>query len=120
MERYHNRHFIKDDGSYDYQFIIPDIMMQCISEYTMLNNIEDYKPGLSIMQILPPRFFGPKNYSTGKFDQLTNDTYTIHHFSGSWRPLKMRINRYIWRHSGHGLARFIQNTYQLLKKHIVP
>ena len=33
MERYHNRHFIKDDGSYDYSFIIPDIMMQCIGEY---------------------------------------------------------------------------------------
>lgn len=116
MERYHDRHFIKEDGSYDYEFLIPDIMMQCIGEYTILDNIKDFKPGLSTMQLLSLKFFGPKNYSTGKFDQLSDDTYSIHHFCGSWRPLKMRINRYIWRHFDHGLARFIQKTYQLLKK----
>ena len=116
MERYHNRHFVKDDGSYDYSFIIPDIMMQCIGEYTLLNKIEDFEAGLSIMQIFPPRFFGPKNYSTGKFDQLSDDTYSIHHFSGSWRPLKMRINRFVWRNMRNGAARFIQKTYNLFSK----
>ena len=113
MEKYHNRHFIKEDGSYDYQFIIPDIMMQCIGEYTIIDNINDFKPGLSVMQILSPRFFGPKNYNTRKYDQFTADTYSIHHFCGSWRPLKMRINRFVWRHLGHGLASFIQKLYQL-------
>ena len=116
MESYHNRHFIKNDGSYEYQFIIPDVMMQCISEYTIINQIEDFKSGISTMQILPPRFFGPKNYSTGKFDQLTDDSYSIHHFSGSWRPFKMRMNRFIWRKLRNGPARFVQKTYQLLKK----
>ena len=116
MEKYHNRHFIKDDGSYDYPFIIPNIMMQCIGEYRLLNNIKDFKPGLSIMQIFPPRFFGPKNYSTGKFDQLSDDTFSIHHFRGSWRPLKMRLNRLIWRSLGHGSARFIQKSYHLFLK----
>ena len=116
MEKYHNRHFVKDDGSYDYSYIIPDIMMQCIGEYKLLNNIEDFEPGLSIMQIFPPRFFGPKNYSTGKFDQLSDDTFSIHHFSGSWRPLKMRINRFVWRYLRNGAARFIQKTYNLFSK----
>ena len=116
MESYHNRHFIKNDGSYEYQFIIPDVMMQCISEYTIINQIEDFKSGISTMQILPPRFFGPKNYSTGKFDQLTDDSYSIHHFSGSWRPFKMRMNRFIWRKLRNGPARFVQKTYQLFKK----
>ena len=116
MEKYHNRHFIKNNGSYDYSFLIPDIMMQCIGEYTLLNHIEDFEPGLSIMQIFPPRFFGPKNYSTGKFDQLSDDTFSIHHFRGSWRPLKMRMNRYIWRHLGHGPANFVQKLYQLFLK----
>lgn len=91
-------------------------MMQCIGRFTILDHIEDFKSGQSIMQILPPRFFGPKNYSTGKFDQLTDDSYTIHHFRGSWRPLKMRMNRYIWRHLGHGPAQIIQKSYQLVKK----
>ncbi len=116
MERYHDRHFILDDGSYDYKFLIPDIMMQCICEYTLLDNIADFKSSQSTMQIFPPRFFGPKNYSTGKFDQLTDDSYTIHHFRGSWRPLKMRMNRYIWRHLGHGPARIIQKSYNFVKK----
>ena len=116
MESYHNRHFIKNDGSYEYQFIIPDVMMQCISDYTIINQIEDFKSGISTMQILPPRFFGPKNYSTGKFDQLTDDSYSIHHFSGSWRPFKMRMNRFIWRKLRNGPARFVQKTYQLFKK----
>lgn len=116
MEKYHNRHFVKDDGSYDYSFIIPNIMMQCIEEYKLINNIEDFEPGLSIMQIFPPRFFGPKNYSTGKFDQLSDDTFSIHHFSGSWRPLKMRINRFVWRYLRNESAHFIQKSYNLINK----
>jgi hypothetical protein len=91
-------------------------MMQYIGEYKLLNNIEDFESGLSIMQIFPPRFFGPKNYSTGKFDQLSDETFSIHHFSGSWRPLKMRINRFVWRYLRNGSARFIQKTYNLFSK----
>ena len=116
MERYHNRHFIKDDGSYDYQFLIPDIMMQCIEKYTMIDHIEDFNSELPTIQIFSPKFFGPKNYSTGKFDQLSDDTFSIHHFRGSWRPFKMRMNRYIWRHLGHGPAHFIQKSYQIFKQ----
>ena len=116
MEKYHNRHFIKDDGSYDYQFLIPDIMMQCIEKYTMIDHIEDFNPELPTTQIFSPKFFGPKNYSTGKFDQLSDDTFSIHHFRGSWRPFKMRMNRYIWRHLGHGPAHFIQKSYQIFKQ----
>ena len=116
MNRYHNRHFKKDDGSYDYSYIIPDIMMQCVEKYTMIDKIEDFNPEQSTTQLFSPTFFGPKNYSTGKFDQFSDNTFSIHHFRGSWRPFKMRMNRYIWRHLGHGTAKFIQKTYQIIKQ----
>lgn len=116
MDAYHDRHFLMKDGKLDFAFIIPKIMQQQVEQYTVLNSVEDYDPASTQLQIFAPQFFSPKNYNTLKFDKMTSETFSIHHFKGSWRPLKMRINRFLWRHLNHQTAKFIQKAYQAAKK----
>lgn len=115
MESYHLRHFIKEDGSYDYSFMIPNVMKHNIENISVLRNISDYKSASSAIQVFECKFFSPKNCDTSKFDQLTKETFSIHHFRGSWFPLNMRINRFVWKHLSNRQARFVQNCYIKIK-----
>ena len=112
MDSYHNRHFIKEDGKKDYGFIIPDVMKQNIEKIAILNNLSEYQFGSNSIQVLASHFFSPKNCDTSKLDKLTNQTFSIHHFRGSWFPLNMRLNRFVWKHLSHKQARFVQTCYQ--------
>jgi len=80
LDDYNERHFIRDDGSYDLTtnvIRITDIClkyglkqnnsMQCINEFTLF----------------PKDYFCPKNFATKEL-LITQNTYTIHHFDGSW------------------------------------
>lgn len=116
MNQYHGRHFIQDDGSYDYGFMIPKVLKQNIEKYVIIEKLEDFNHGSSIIQLFPAYFFSPKNCDTDKYDKLTSSTFSIHHFRGSWFPMKMRINRYIWKHLSNNKARFLQESYWKIKK----
>ena len=115
MKSYHNRHFIKENGTYDYEFIIPQVMKQNIESISILSNLSDYKADSPSLQVLPAQFFSPKNCDSLEIDKLTDDTFSIHHFRNSWFPLKVRINRFVWRHLSNSQARFIQNLYIKIK-----
>ena len=115
LNSYHDKHFLLEDGSYNYSFLIPQIMKQNINHFTILNDINEFDPKNNSLQLFPAQFFSPKNYNTEKFDKLTDETFSIHHFKGSWRPLKMRLNRFLWRHLGNKKARIVQNSYQTIK-----
>lgn len=118
MKSYHGRHFILEDGSYDYGFMIPKVMKQNLKQFLHLNEIHDFEPQCPTMQIFPSCYFSPKNCDTSQYDQLTDKTFSVHHFRGSWFPLKMRINRFIWKNLSNKHAHFIQNLYWKLKRAI--
>jgi mannosyltransferase OCH1-like enzyme len=115
MDSYHNRHFIKEDGTYDYEFMIPHVMKQNIKDISILNDLSDYQSKSTSTQVFASKFFSPKNCDTSELDKLTNQTFSIHHFRGSWFPLNMRLNRFIWKHLSNKQARFVQNCYQKIK-----
>lgn len=115
MNSYHNKHFIKEDGTYNYEFIIPNVMKQNIGELSILNELSEYQSNSTSTQVFDTKFFSPKNCDTSEYDQLTKQTFSIHHFRGSWFPLNMRINRFVWKHLSHKQARFIQDCYQKIK-----
>ena len=48
-----------------------------------------------IVCVLPTDYFSPKNYVTKKIS-VTENTYCIHHFAGTWQPLWKRILLKIW------------------------
>ena len=76
LEYYENRAFVKPDGSYD-TLPLPRIM------YSRLKNC------LSNMEIFGNEYLTAKSYKTGVIT-ITENTYSIHHFEGSWLPAETK------------------------------
>ena len=91
LDYYEGRHFVKQDGSFDTTTNVIIITNYMLSKgLKPINKYQDF-PGLVTMY--PNDYFCPKSHGTGKI-RLTENSYTIHHFSGSWKPwyAKMELN----------------------------
>ena len=94
LDDYTGRHFIVD-GKMDLTTNVDTITRICVEEGFILNNtlqeVYDFK-------FYPKDFFCPKNSQTLKLE-LTENTYTIHHFAGSWvqesTKLKLRLKKFL-------------------------
>lgn len=84
---YKGRHFKKEDGSLDLttNVVIIEHMMEQ-NGFVLKNSYQVYKDG--IMHIFPKDYFCPKG-RTGILS-LTENSYCIHHFDGSWKSKKDR------------------------------
>ena len=100
LERYNDRHFIKEDGSFD-QLPLPKVM----EEVRDNNGIK--------LNLYPWYFFTAKSYDTGI--EYPNDyTYTIHHFAGSWKAVEeieiiretQKYSRIFGHRIGHNIAEY--------------
>lgn len=80
LSDYSNRQFIKEDGSFDYTTNTVTITKYCVQHGLILNNKKQTIEGFTLY---PKEFFCPKSHLTGEIS-CTDNTYTIHHFSGSW------------------------------------
>ena len=100
LNYYNNRHFIKRDGSYD-MIALPKVVKKVLIEQGM-TFYKINSPLISFhveacdktLLVLPCDYFSPKSYSSGKIS-ITNNTYSIHHFSGSWLPVEQRLEKKI-------------------------
>ena len=95
LEYYDNKHFIKEDGTFDVTTnaqIITDIMVR--NGFVLSGEYQVYKDD---MHAFPKDYFCPKT-STGVL-KLTSNTYCIHHFAGSWvkRTWKDKIKLFVFR-----------------------
>lgn len=82
LENYRNRHFKKQDGSYDQTTNVIVISELTKKKYNIELNGEITKFGENMI-LLPFDYLCAKSFKTGKILRTPN-TYTIHHFSGSW------------------------------------
>lgn len=92
LEYYNNRHFIKEDGSYDVTTNVTTITNYMLQFGLKQNNTYQDFPGL--ITFYPKDYFCPKSHIDEKL-YLTKNSYTIHHFSGSWIPKHRRVIRSI-------------------------
>lgn len=76
---YENRHFIVNRKP-DLKTNVETITEYCLKEGLVLNNTKQTIKGFTFY---PKEFFCPKNSQTLELS-ITENTYTIHHFSGSW------------------------------------
>lgn len=70
LDYYKERSFVLSDNKYD-TLPLPIIMYQSMSKY------------IDSMEIFPNEYLTAKSYETG-IVTTTNNTYSIHHFAGSW------------------------------------
>ena len=81
LDYYRNRHFIKSSGQYD-EIPLPKIMKKILIEEKFELKIFDWD------------FFTAKSFETGII-LVSPNTYTIHHFAGSWKS-KEEKKRIYW------------------------
>ena len=119
LDHYNGRHFIKEDGSFDTK-VLPGVAIAelkihgaCLESIISPEELAEDK--FSCIKILPCEYFSPRSYDTDEV-ALTNKTYSIHQFSGSWLPIEQRIERKIWVTLGLRPHRFMWHIDKLLGK----
>ena len=79
---YNERHFIMANGSYDMTTNVQTITDMTVEKYDVdLNNKKQFFGNNYVL--FPFDYFCAKSLTDGKVHK-TKNTYTIHHFSGSW------------------------------------
>lgn len=132
LHEYNDIHFVRKDGTYDTTTNVVRITNICLKYGLKLNNSFQVVNGFALF---PKDYFCPKDYVTKKIN-LTKNTYTIHHFDGSWLseeakytvdltrkfseilPKKMAnlMALFISRSKYHGIQKAILDTSKFLKK----
>ena len=82
LHEYDDITFINDDGSLDVTSNVTRITNTCLKYGLVQNNTLQTVAGFTLF---PKEYFCPKDNGTGEIHK-TKNTYTIHHFSGSWIP----------------------------------
>lgn len=91
LHEYDNIHFLKEDGTLDMTTNVVRITTLCLKYGLKLNNTFQIVNGFALF---PNDYFCPKDYLTKKIN-LTENTYTIHHFDGSWLSAEMKYSMYL-------------------------
>lgn len=80
LQDYEHTHFKREDGSLDLTTNVTRITNTCLKYGLKQNNQFQNIKGFTV---LPKDYLCPKNYETKEIN-ITKNTYTIHHFDGSW------------------------------------
>lgn len=83
---YDGAHFKKEDGTYDTTTNVVRITNICLKYGLVQNNTLQTVNGFTL---LPSDYLCPKDYRTGALN-VTENTYTIHHFDGSWTSIAQK------------------------------
>ena len=117
LKDYDNRHFVLEDGSFDYTTNVVTItnITKKMFKLEENNSYQDFKE----VTFYPKDYFCPKDHLTNKIN-LTENTYCIHHFAATWlKPsakVKLKIFRLINKVFGEKVSRIVHKVYRILNK----
>ena len=97
LDWYSNKNFVNDDGSYC-MITCPIVMFRSISVNHEIEISSEISADENKVTLLPRDFLTVKSSTTGVVKK-TKNTYTVHHFAGSWvsETTKMRERSWWWR-----------------------
>ena len=80
MDAYDGRHFVDENGAMDMSTNV-----EAITEYFVAHGLrlDNTKQTINGFTLYPSEYFCPKNSRTLEI-KVTENTYTIHHFAGTW------------------------------------
>ena len=87
LREYDDKRFVLEDGSMNLETNVVAITRTMKKRGLQLNNTMQEIEGFDFY---PKEYFCPKSYEDGKIYK-TKNTYTIHHFAGSWKTDEERI-----------------------------
>lgn len=91
LDSYERAHFIKDDGSYDLTTVV-----ERVTDILREKGLRDV-PGIQEVagvRIYPSEYFCPKDPINSRLI-LTENSYSIHHYDGSWTTGKQKFHKRI-------------------------
>ena len=114
IEVYSHLHFFNEDGSSNLKTIV-EYTTELLCKYGLecVDGIQD----CAGFRIYPKEYFCPKDLSTRKI-VLTDKSYTIHHFDGSWTSKSIRRRQNIKEKLNPSLVRLIKYFHAQIKKHL--
>ena len=104
MDYYENRFFIKENGIFDMK-VLPKIIVEVFTTNGFkTQSVQTVEEAFAVeregkLPIFPSDCFSPKSYATGKISK-TKQTYSIHHFAGSWLPRYVKLEHHFWQFLG--------------------
>ena len=104
LEHYENKSFINEKGEYETE-TLPKIIYKILKNNNLLGRE---------IQPLPNDYLTAKSYKTGVIT-ITSNTYSIHHFAGSWHGNKEKLYKFISKVLGIKIAKACSRIYKLIK-----
>lgn len=94
LNYYASRNFISDDNELDMITNVQIISKNSTNNFGFIPNGK-FQNLQDLFTIYPQDYFSPKSPLTGKI-MISNNTYTVHHFSGTWvnKNDKRKIDKY--------------------------
>lgn len=109
---YENKKFIRDDGSYDLTANVA--LISNISKKMGFKEGNEFQIFGDDVAIYPIDYFCAKDYRNGNLC-ITNNTYAIHHFAGSWLPWSSKLKKGIRKVVGNALYEQIKQKVRRLQ-----
>jgi mannosyltransferase OCH1-like enzyme len=112
LDQYNTSSFIQD-GSIDYTTVV-----YRVTEILKKHQLKQTKKIQTCegITIYPPEFFCPKSHLTRTLN-ITSNTYTIHHYDGSWLP-KNKLIGFLESFLSYQIIEYIRETSRNLRKKI--
>lgn len=105
LRHYQSIHFLKDDGTINY-----DTVVVYTTALLHEKGWTGKEPEIAGLRIYPQEYFCPLDYMTKKLS-VTENTYTIHHYSASWITPKQMLYRRVKQLFGDRFARFCSKIF---------
>lgn len=100
LKDYDGRHFVNEKGELDLSTNVEAITRYFMKNGLLLNNQKQTVNGFTMY---PHDYFCPKNSRTLKIE-LTENSYTIHHFAGSWVESGTKFRKIVKKILGSSLS----------------
>lgn len=111
LSDYNNRAFINKDGSLNLTTNVTYITEACLENGLIMNGKKQTIKGFTLY---PAEFFCPKDAVTHKIF-LTENSYTIHHFDGSWLSKDIKRKQKIQQLIGPKITHVLVQIKHILK-----
>jgi hypothetical protein len=116
MNFYSNHNFINRDGKLNLT-TSPIVLSKILEKYGVV--LDNSYQELGCFTVYPTEYFCPKSFITG-LSNITNNTYSIHHFSGSWLSDETKQNvKFRWYFYGKiGHDKYLVDLYESYAEYI--
>lgn len=127
LDEYDDLKFIDDEGNMDLTTNVTRITNLTRDKYGLKLESSYQELGGGIVTMYPHDYFCPKDWTTGEIN-ITENSYTIHHFSGSWHTAeekafevkyRKKLKKYLKKYTDEDVAKQKLNEAEIRKFYLM-